>query len=327
MMRLVGILFSTARHIINAMTLIAAVGYAVFVTWWMHAPPFEVLQVIAPAALVALAVAWVCGRIGRHLRDHTPLFPASPVPRWLLTAGAFVVVASSATTLLAKKRQYDCSVDPSRTAEARDMQVRRDGVKRVCEGDLARFDMSLGAIEGAVGKLAFAPVDLTRTPFSTFEALGGGVETVNGIRSRLYRGFRTAEGQRVILFEHDMSVDGTRVRRDPEDEPERVNGLPTRLIVLEDSTGAAVSHLSWVEGRRSYELWMHANVITTASRERLFALAASIPRSTPGCPNEVPPKQLRMGADGFPADDDPMPQTLSAAEMPVRHVGNTRPCK
>ena len=327
MMRLVGILFSTARHIINAVTLIAAGGYAVFVTWWMHAPPFDVLQIIAPAGLVALAVAWVCGRIGRHLRDDTPLFPASPGRRWLLAAGAFVVLASSGTTLLAKKRQYDCSVDPSRTAEARDMQMRRDGFERVCEGDLARFDLSLGAIEGAVEKLAFGPVDLTRTPFSTFDTLGGRAETVNGIRSRLYRGFRTAEGQRVILFEHDMSADGTRSWRDPADEPERINGLPARLIVLEDTAGDAVSHLSWNEGRRAYELWIHANVVRTGSRARLFELAAPLPRSVPGCPNEVPPKPLRMGADGFPADDDPMPNSMTQAEMNARMSGAARPCR
>lgn len=83
-------------------------------------------------------------------------------------------------TVLAKKRQYECSIDPARTAEAREQQIRNDGFERVCEG------------------------------------------------------FRMPDGNRLILPEHDMSADGTRSWRDPEDEPERINGLPARLMVLED---------------------------------------------------------------------------------------------
>ena len=60
----------------------------------------------------------------------------------------------------------------------------------------------------------------------------------------------------VTLFEHDMSADGSRSWRDPKDEPERINGMPARLVVMEAASGKAVSLLSWFEGRRGYQLWV-----------------------------------------------------------------------
>jgi hypothetical protein len=236
------------------------------------------------------------------------------------------MVGSGAPTVLTALRQYECSIDPSRITAARELQLQKDGFERVCKGDLDRFDISFGSIEKATRKLAFTPVDLANTPFSGLKSLGGKAEFVSEVRSRLYRGFRTADGHRLTLFEHDMSSDGSRSWRDPKDEPERINGFPARLIVMEDSSGASISHLSWVEGRRAYELWIDANVKTTPLRERLFALAASLPPSVPGCPNEVPPKPRRIGADGFPVDE-PMPAVLTPAEMDAMFNANKRRCK
>jgi hypothetical protein len=66
--------------------------------------------------------------------------------------------------------------------------------------------------------------------------LGGRAESVGDVPSRLYRGFRMPDGHRVTLFEHDMSADGSRSWRDPKDEPERINGVPARLVVMEDAS-------------------------------------------------------------------------------------------
>lgn len=322
--RLSGVLLSAARHVITAVTVLAALSYVAFATLWMHAPMPAALGAAAAMAALPLALAWLCSRIGRRLRSGTPVVPASPAPRWLLGGAALVVLAASTMTVLAKKKQYECSIDPARTAAAREQQIRNDGFELVCEGDLARFDISLGSLDRAIGNLAFTPVDLARMPFTKFATIGDTAESIGGVSSRLYRGFRMPDGHRLILSEHDMSADGTRSWRDPEDEPERVNGLPARLIVLEDQAGAAVSHLSWTEGRRSYELRIDANVVKTPLRAQLFALAASLPGSVPGCPNEPPPKPFRTGPDGFPSDE-PMPAVLTQADIDA--LSAKRPCK
>ena len=130
----------------------------------------------------------------------------------------------------------------------------------------------------------------------------------------------------VTLFEWDMSVDGASSWRDPKDEPERINGLPARLVILQAPSGQAISHLSWEAQRRSYELWIDANVVNTPLRDRLFALAASIPPALPACPNEVPPKRPRLGADGFPMSE-PIPATLTDADIDTMSDSSKRPCK
>lgn len=147
----------------------------------------------------------------------------------------------------------------------------------------------------ATRKLAFTPVDLTHTPFAQFESLGGRAESVVDVPYRLYRGFRMPDGHQVTLFEHDMSADGSRSWRDPKDESERINGLPARLVVMEASSGKAVSLLSWFEGRRGYQLWVDANVVRVPLRDRLFALASS-----PKQPVQIPLRPILIGPDAFP---------------------------
>lgn len=190
-------------------------------------------------------------------------------------------------------------------------EVGRHGYLTVCEANLERFDVTLSLMplpkvnEG----LAFQPVALDRTPFAQFESLGGMQEAVGDIRSRFYRGFRDKTGHTVTLFEHDMSADGVQMYRDPKDEPERVNGLPARLVVLQ-SGKRAVSVLSWTEGRRAYELWLNDNVVLAHRRQDLFALAASLPKSVPARPNEPPRPPMKIGPDGLPIVD--MPKSLPA---------------
>ena len=134
------------------------------------------------------------------------------------------------------------------------------------------------------------------------------------------------DGHTLTLSEHDMSADGTNTWRAPEEELERINGLPARLTVLEASSGKAILHLSWVEGRRDYELWIDANVAREPLREQLFDLAASLSRSVPACPKEPPPKPVRLGPDGLPADE-PMPAVLTQAEVDRMFDKSKRPCK
>ena len=310
----IGRLLLIAMHLINAVTVLGAMVYVVGMTLWMHAPVMQVLQLTALVVVWPLALAWFCGRISQRLRQQSPVMPSSPAARALLAVAGLVMIGSAVPTAAKVFKQYQCSIDPSYSAAAREKQILSDGFERVCDGDLDRFDIAFGSLERATRKLAFKPVDLTRTPFSTFEALGGLSESVVNVPSRLYRGFRMPDGHRITLLEQDMSADGTRLWRDPRDEPERINGLPARLTVKEDSSGTSVSHLSWTEGRRSYELWIDANVVTMPMREQLFALAASLPRSVPACPNEKPPKPGRRGPDGFAADE-PMPASLSQGEM------------
>jgi hypothetical protein len=172
--------------------------------------------------------------------------------------------------------------------------------------------------------LDFEPVNLRSTPFARLDSLGGRSETVTDTQSRLYRGFRTPEGYTLTLFEHDMSADGSSMWRDPKDEPERINGLPARLLVLQASSGRSVSVLSWLQGRRYYEIWLEANAARNPMRARLFDLASSLPLSVPACPNETPPRRAALGPDGFPVDE-PMPLTLTTEQMEA--LSRERSCK
>jgi len=149
------------------------------------------------------------------------------------------------------------------------------------------------------------------------------------VPSRLYRGFRLPDGHVLTLSEQDMSADGSSTWRDPKDEPERINGLPARLTVLEAPSGSAVSHLSWVEGRRYYELWVDANVEREPLRplrNELFALAESLPRSVPACPHEPPPKQFKFDKNGRRIEEPP-PASLTVAQAEAMFDRSRRPCK
>jgi hypothetical protein len=206
------------------------------------------------------------------------------------------------------------------------LEAKKKGYLTVCDANLDRYRIAFRPLDPIMKNLAFQPVDLSRTQFAHLESVGAMIEPDNTARSRLYRGFRTPDGHIVTLFEQDMSVDGTSTWRDPQDEPERINGLPARLSVFQTPSGHAISHLSWVERRRAYELWINASAVDTTLRKQLFALATSLPASVPACPKELPPKPVQMGPDGFPAHE-PMPMTISQAEMRAMFDGSKRPCK
>ncbi len=189
-----------------------------------------------------------------------------------------------------------------------------NGFLRVCEANLQRYSVTFFPMAAATLGLDFEPVDLRNTPFSKLRSLGGRSETVTDTQSRLYRGFRTPEGYKLTLFEHDMSANGSSMWRNPKDEPERVNGLPARLSVFQANSGRSVSVLSWLEGRRYYEIWLESSAPHTPMRARLFELASSLPVSVPACPNEPPPKRASLDPDGFPGDE-PMPSTMTTEEM------------
>jgi hypothetical protein len=204
-------------------------------------------------------------------------------------------------------------------------EVRERGYELVCDANLVRYDIPWKRRPMSETRLAFEPVDLTRTPFARLEDMGNQVETVSGVRARLYRRFRLPDGHMVVLSEHDLSADGLHVWRDPKDEPERINGRPARLVVLQTASGRAVSDLNWVEGRRDYELWLDANIGRSGPlRDTLFALASSLPASKPACPNEPPAKPVRIGPDGMPVDDPP-PAVLTQADVDA--MSKPRPCK
>ena len=265
MRKAIGTVLWSAGPVIGLLALAAAFVYIVACVVWLHAPVLDVLRMTAMMLLLPLGLAWSCRGIGRRLRtDAVPVVR----PRWLTALIGIAVLAACVTLGRTGLNFYECSVNRS--------------PGHVCDGDLARFDISFQPLARATRDLAFQPVDLTHTPFARLESLGGRAERLMDVPSRLYRGFRLPDGHVLTLSEQDMSADGSSTWRDPKDEPERINGLPARLTVLEAPSGSAVSHLSWVEGRRYYELWVDANVEREPLRplrNELFALAGSLPRS------------------------------------------------
>ncbi len=256
----------------------------------------------------------------------------TPLARWSWMAGAAALaVSASAIPASASLEDASCGLGLppdapgfARQQEQRVAEEKKNGFRRVCETDLERYSVHFQPMADARIGLAFEPVDLSRSRFARLESVGASPEAVGGTVSRFYRGFRTPEGQVLTLFEHDMSADSTSIGRDPKDEPERINGLPARLIVLQATSGKAVSVLSWLQGRRYLELWLEANAARDPLRRRLFELAASLPPSVPACPNEPPPKRVVLGADGFP-EDDPAPRVLTIEQ--VETFNKPRPCK
>jgi hypothetical protein len=310
----IGTVLRSVGTLITILTLFVATVYVVGCIVWLHAPVSAVLQTTASMVALPLGVAWLC--ILASGRASTK--------RWLIGAVGITVLVAAAAIGRTGLNMVECGYGANRVTKAAD--TRRNGFERVCIGDLARYDIAFKSTASATRALAFTPVDLTHTPFERLESLGARVESIGGVRSRLYRGFRLPDGHLLTLSEHDMSADGSRTWRDPKDEPERINGLPVRLGIFEDTPGKAVSHLSWVEGRRSYELWIDANVVREPLRDRLFVLAASLPRSVPACPNEPPPKPLHFAADGQPVAE-PMPKVLTRVEMDAMVDRSNRPCK
>ncbi len=223
----------------------------------------------------------------------------------------FLSSAGPAVDLPRPKVAADAAVAPCGLAPAHDapdvtarqarlvQEAGRTGYLRVCQADLDRFDVSAGLkpLPLVLASLDFTPVSLAGTPLAALTSLGGMAEAAGSAQSRLYRSFRLPDGGTLTLFEHDLSVDGGGMWRVPEDdvkenpkggpehgskqEQERVNGLPARLVVLQEDGGKAVSMLSWREGRRAYELWVDANVVRDGSRDRLFTFAAALPASVP----------------------------------------------
>lgn len=317
MRKAIGTLLRAAGLLLNICTLLALVVYLFGTVVWMHAPLIGVLAAAAPVALIPFALAWLCRRIGRRLHDDNPMLPASPRKRWVLAAIGLVTVAAFAAVARSGYQEYACQTSRS------SLPRQAESFERVCPGDLTRWDVGFLPNFIATRNLAFTPVDLTHTPFARFESLGARAETAVGVRSRLYRGFRLPDGHRLTLYEEDMSSNGITTSRRPEDEPERINGLPARLVVMEAPSGKAVSMLSWVEGKRDYQMWIDANVVRVPLREQLFALAASLPRSVPACPDEVLPRKTRRGPDGM-ALDEPM---IEITPDNMQAGASQRPCK
>lgn len=325
MKNVAGIVLWLAGHSINFLVLIAATVYGFGAVIWMHEPASQAIATILLIGSVPLLLAWPMRALGRRLRSNTPAARLTPVRKRLLAGAASVIVL--AFVVLAGKgyTEYQCETDASRYTPASQAEARKNGFTRVCGSALWRYDVSLNSLAAATRELAFTPVDLTHTPFSGMESFGGAMERVTDVPSRLYRGFRMPDGHRLTLSEEDMSADGVRTYRKPSDEPDRVNGLPARLSVMEVDPGRAASMISWVEGRRNYELWIDTNVVRESLRAQLFALAASLPKSVPACPNE-PPDTHPGGAD-FTIAAPPGATSLTQAQMDDMLKPRTRPCK
>lgn len=250
------------------------------------------------------------------------------------TASAWPALCSAAilafcTPALAAQPAADASCVPGpppgsagfaehRARQAADIE--RHGFLLVCDAVIERYDVA-SRLKSAMPRLAFQPVALAGTPFAHYQDAGKLEELVGGIPSRLYRGFRTPEGHMLTLFEHDMSADGSQTARAPQDEPERIRGLPARLMSFETRSGRAVSVLSWVEGRRYYELWIDANAGRKRLQPHLIALAATLPKSVPAKAREKLPEPVILGPDGVPRV--PRPPAILPGAPPGRLQGST----
>jgi hypothetical protein len=194
----------------------------------------------------------------------------------------------------------------ARHEQAQDEQRRSLGYVLVCEENLRRFDYASMAkpLNEAARRLAFTPVPLDSTPFKDFEALGGRPDIVVGDAgpAALHRTFRTPRGHIVDLREWDMSVGGGQIMARTDLQTEQVNGTPAQLTVLQAPSGKAVSLLRWIEGRRSYELSISANVKTSSLSPTLLQLANSIPKSVPA--------RLREAESNFRFPPPPQPPTF-----------------
>ncbi|WP_342117917.1 hypothetical protein [Pseudoduganella sp. OTU4001] len=237
-----------------------------------------------------------------------------------ITSPVLLLLISAALAGCQSSPDEPCGLGPAPDAPGfaehnarRAEENKRNGFERVCKANLERYDVSSDFVplQRATEKLAFKPVDLAATPLAQYQALGGMMETVSGVPSRLYRGFRTPQGHVLTLFEHDMSADGTLAYRAPADEPERINGMAARLVVLEAGSGEAVSVLSWQEGRRYYELWLDKNAARLQLKPQLIALAAALPKSIPAKTDEPARAPITLGPDGRP-NVPPPPLTLPA---------------
>ena len=163
------------------------------------------------------------------------------------------------------------------------------GYMLACEDDW-RFNHASNAepLDKATRRLAFTPVSLESTPFRDFETLGGRPDfSGDAGPAALHRTFRTPQGNIVDLREWDMSVGGGQIMFIADLQTELVNGSPARLTVMQAPSGKAASFLSWIEGRRSYELTISVNVKTSSPLPTLTQLANSLPKSVPARPGEA----------------------------------------
>lgn len=216
---------------------------------------------------------------------------ASNVPAFRQGLLAAIVILALSPMALAQSERPFCGLGPppgsasfEQHERAQDQQRSALGYVRVCEDDLRRFDYASRArsMDRATARLNFTPVSLQSTPFEGFRALGGMPDHFgDGGASALHRTFKSPQGHIVDLFEWDMSVSGGQVKKRADLQTEQVNGAPAQLIVIQASSGKAVSILSWVEGRRHYELSVDVNVKTSTISPTLFQLASSIPKSVP----------------------------------------------
>ena len=200
------------------------------------------------------------------------------------------VTALSCSPTWGQGRQVHCGLGPppgtTNYAEHERKQTKQRtelGYLLVCEDNLRRYDYLARAkrLEEVLPRLAFKPVSLDATPFSQMKAAGGFADYFSdGRAAGIHRTFKAPAGRIIDLLEWDMSVSGGSVKSQQSLQTERVNDSPAQLTVVQTESGKAMSILSWVEGRRYYELSIDMNVSATGI-SNFIQLARSIPRSVP----------------------------------------------
>ena len=216
----------------------------------------------------------------------------SSAPRFLARAlcCAALFLLAPVTCLAQPAPQVFCGAGLPDQDRLQQQQRAALGYLLVCEENLRRFDRLPAAqpLAVATAHLAFTPVVLDETPFRDFELVGSlsDVQVGDAGASALHRFFRTPARRVIDLREWDMSVTGGEVFSRRELQTEQVNGAPAQLVVLQAPSGRAFSVISWMEGRRHYELSIDTNVLVTPASPTLQQLAASLPKSVAAKPGE-----------------------------------------
>ena len=207
-----------------------------------------------------------------------------------IATSLLAVTAMSCSPTWGQERQVHCGLGPPPGAPNYAEHERKQAKQRtelgyllVCEDNLRRYDYLARAkrLEDVLPRLAFKPVSLDATPLSQLKAAGGFADYFgDGRAAGIHRTFKAPTGRIIDLLEWDMSVSGGSVMSQQSLQTERVNDSPAQLTVVQTKSGKAVSILSWVEGRRYYELSIDMNVKATGMSD-FIQLARSIPRSVP----------------------------------------------
>lgn len=156
------------------------------------------------------------------------------------------------------------------------------GYLLVCDEQLERYryEAQVASDKAVIPKLSFTPRALDGSGFSKLEFLGSIADGFGDRGASMYRRvFRGAEGEVLTLQEFSQNG-GERVRWWRKDGILKVAGIDAQLTVLQVTPVNGVSMLAWQDGPVYYEVTVNRGADNERSKQRLIALAESLPRKS-----------------------------------------------